>query len=207
MSNEQARPGPGDESEPERPATPPPGGEGGGPGAPPPGDPYGGGPFGGGPYGDAYGARDPLAGMPPLAGLWRRLFARIIDALLIGIPVSLVLWPLGDGFDDGREDGGWFAGRAIVLLVYFVYDGYLLSTRGQTVGKLLMKIRVGMLEDGSVPRGSPGWTRAAVYWLPQLVPFLGGLFLLVNVLFCTWDKPYRQCLHDKAARTVVVSTE
>jgi hypothetical protein len=62
-----------------------------------------------------------------------------------------------------------------------------------------------MLADGSIPRGNPGWFRAAVYALPQLVPCVGVLFWLFNVLYCTWDQPYRQCLHDKAARTVVVS--
>ncbi|MFK4273751.1 RDD family protein, partial [Streptomyces milbemycinicus] len=50
-----------------------------------------------------------------------------------------------------------------------------------------------------------GWVRAAVYALPEIVPCCGFLFWLINVLWCTWDRPYRQCLHDKAAKTVVVS--
>jgi hypothetical protein len=44
-----------------------------------------------------------------------------------------------------------------------------------------------------------------VYALPALVPVAGGLFSLRNELWLLWDQQ-RQCLHDKAARTVVVKT-
>ena len=37
-----------------------------------------------------------------------------------------------------------------------------------------------------------------------MVPCCGFIFWLVNVLNCTWDKPYQQCIHDKVAQTVVV---
>src|SRR5689334_5970495 len=90
------------------PYPPPP--QGGGAGGPYGGgsDPYGGGrppggtppggappPYGGGgsPYGG--GAPDPLAGMPPLGGLGKRLLARIIDFILISIPVGLLDWAFG----------------------------------------------------------------------------------------------------------------
>ncbi|WP_314175503.1 RDD family protein [Streptomyces winkii] len=167
---------------------------------------YGGGPYGSNPYGDMAGATDPLAGMPPLASRGRRLLARIVDALLIGIPVGLIM---------GFAQGGWgtdgngrtYGQQAVYTLVYLVYEGLMLTNSGQTVGKKLMRIRVALLADGTVPRGAPGWLRSAVYHLPPLVPCVGFLFWLVNVLFCTWDKPYRQCLHDKAVKTVVVAAD
>jgi uncharacterized RDD family membrane protein YckC len=196
MSTDQPHPGPGDQ--PER--GPSPADEPGLPKAPPPGDTYG-----STPYGGAQGATDPLAGMAPLASLGRRLIARVVDALVVGIPVTLVLWPMTGGWDYDGRGGGGFGQQTVVLLVYFVYEGLMLSARGQTLGKMLMRIRVAMLDNGSTPRGAPAWIRSAVYSLPQLLPCLGFLFWLVNALFCTWDKPYRQCLHDKAARTVVVS--
>jgi uncharacterized RDD family membrane protein YckC len=182
---------------------------------PPSGDSSGsrsGGPSGGptgGPYGDSYGGRraggDPLAGMPPLAHLGRRLLARIIDGLLIGIPVSLVMVLAMGGFDP-EDDTGRSTGITIVYaLVYFVYEGLMLTNSGQTVGKKAMRIRVAMLDNGAIPAGQPGWLRAAVYALPEVVPCCGFIFWLINVLWCTWDRPYRQCLHDKAAKTVVVS--
>ncbi|MEU2081549.1 MULTISPECIES: RDD family protein [Streptomyces] len=215
------QPPPGGPGEPYGSPPPPPGGSGAPYGSPPPppgGGGYGGGPGGGGygspydnPYGGAAGAADPLAGMPPLASRGKRLLARIIDALLIGIPVGVITGLVEGGFDYGDRAAGYnsvgYWPQLAYTLVYLVYEGLMLTTSGQTVGKKLMRIRVAMLQNGAVPAGSPGWLRAAVYQIPPLVPCIGSLFWLVNVLFCTWDKPYQQCVHDKAARTVVVAAD
>ncbi|MCF6525590.1 RDD family protein [Streptomyces sp. JJ36] len=197
--------------------TPPPGTPPHGAAEPPPqggGAPYGS-PYGS-PYGDPYGGTapgpgrygpggDPLAGMPPLASRGKRLLARIVDALIIGIPVAIVSG-FGTGFDYEDTGAQWWPG-GLYTLVYFVYEGLMLSHSGQTLGKRLLRVRVAMLLNGSVPAGSPAWIRAVVYHVPALVPCIGTLFWLVNVLFCTWDRPYRQCLHDKAGKTVVVATD
>ncbi|MBO0651610.1 RDD family protein [Streptomyces triculaminicus] len=184
---------------------------GGGPGggAPGGGGPYGGGPYGGGsenPYGGRNGAADPLAGMPPLASRFKRLIARIIDAFIVGIPVSVVFWLATWGYDPWRDTSKNTGLSILISLVYFLYEGLMLTTRGQTLGKMAMQIRVAMLDNGAIPEGRPGWTRAAVYSLPEIVPCCGFVFWLLNVLWCTWDEPYHQCIHDKAAKTVVVST-
>lgn len=213
MSSDQPQPGPEGESPSNDPfrKQPPASGSGasGSPydSAPPPsGGAYGSHPFGENPYGNAYGAGDPLAGMPPLASRGKRLVARIIDALIIGIPVFLIVGLLSGGIDtDGSVGGSQIAQSLTYVVVYVIYEGYLLTTRGQTVGKMAMRIRVAMLENGALPAGSPGWLRAAVYSVPAVVPCLGTLFWLVNALFCTWDKPYQQCLHDKVGKTVVVA--
>ncbi|MFC4516248.1 RDD family protein [Streptomyces ehimensis] len=200
------------------PPEPPPGGPGPYPG-PPPGGPYpGGGPYGGpsgDPYGGPYGGAplgggpygpDPLAGMPPLANRFKRLVARVIDGLIVSIPISVIFSLSTRNYDPWNDQARSTSLSIIVAVVYFVYEGLMLTTRGQTVGKMLTKIRVAMLDNGAIPEGRPGWTRAAVYSLPEIVPCCGFVFWLVNVLWCTWDKPYHQCVHDKAARTVVVST-
>ncbi|MFF9482600.1 RDD family protein [Streptomyces sp. NPDC014733] len=230
MSSEQPGPGAGEPPEDDpflkKPQEPPAGGgpESGGSagGGPPPGpyghDPYGGGssghdPYGGryadNPYGGGYGAADPLAGMPPLAGRGRRLVARIIDAIIIGVPMSLIMSSIVGWVDytstSNAETSKQATVSGVTMLVYLVYEGLMLTHRGQTVGKMAMKIRVAMLSNGSVPTTQAGWVRAAVYTLPEIVPCCGFIFWLVNVLWCTWDKPYQQCLHDKAAKTVVVS--
>ncbi|OEU97598.1 hypothetical protein AN217_06655 [Streptomyces qinglanensis] len=206
---------------------PPPGGPGtpyGNPPPPPagggPGEGYGGG-YGGGPgpggpgsgggspydnpYGGPAGAADPLAGMAPLASRGKRLVARIIDALLVAIPVGIIAGVVEGGYSTDTGIDYW--PQLSYTLVYFLYEGLMLTNSGQTVGKKLMRVRVAMLQNGAVPAGGPGWLRAAVYQIPPLVPCVGSLFWLVNVLFCTWDKPYQQCLHDKAARTVVVAAD
>jgi hypothetical protein len=49
---------------------------------------------------------------------------------------------------------------------------------------------------GRRARQSPG-----IYYVPNLVPVLAQL----NVLWLLWDKALRQCLHDKTAKTIVVT--
>jgi uncharacterized RDD family membrane protein YckC len=178
------------------PAPPPPGA--GGSESPPHGSPYG------DPYGSG-GGTDPLAGMPPLASRGKRLLARIIDALIIAIPIGIIAGIIA-GFDSYDDTDAQYWQGGLYTLAYFLYEGIMLSRSGQTVGKRLMKVRVAVLRDGAAPHGGPAWIRAVVYNLPAVVPCVGFLFWLINVLFCTWDKPYQQCIHDKAAKTVVVAT-
>lgn len=205
--------------------TPPPGG---GPhGAPPPGGsppPGAGSPYGAPPPpydphaygGDPYGGGDPLHGMPPLADSGKRILARVIDWLIVAIPLLIIGIPFGiydrvasgDGFDEwvaSSSTGGQWVFQLISIIAYVGYDTLMVRSSGQTLGKKLMNMRVAMLNDGSTPDTGSSLTRAVVLWLPQLIccPCLWPLILLILILV---DKPYKQGLHDKAAKTVVVST-
>ncbi|MEU3523256.1 RDD family protein [Streptomyces sp. NPDC038707] len=188
--------------------TPPPYG-GGEP--PPPGGPYGGGPYGGGPYGSGAGGypADPLAGMPPLADSGKRTLARIIDMILVGIVVWLLTWPFGvseytvDG--DRIEVGRSVAQSLIAAVLYIAYDTVLTSRTGQTLGKKWLDLRVANLDNGATPSVPTALTRALVLW----VPFAFCCACVWTAVAGGWsffDKPYKQGLHDKAAKTVVVST-
>jgi len=172
---------------------------------PPPQSPYDNNPYGNAqPYYDPSGG-DPTGAaqgaMPPLGGIWIRLVARIIDGILLAI-VAVPLSIIAATAKNNDRTASSFVVETAILLLYFIYEGLMLTLAGgQTVGKKVMKIRVAMLADGSPPVGSAGWIRAAVYSLPNIVCCV---WQLVNVLWCTWDRPYQQCLHDKAAKTVVV---
>ncbi|MEV3933054.1 MULTISPECIES: RDD family protein [unclassified Streptomyces] len=217
MSNEPPPPPPDDDPFSKRPpqGSPPPSsgspyGSGPPPPPPPPNDPYG----GGGPYGGA----DPLAGMPPLAEPGKRILARLIDLLIISIPLYLISLPFGGAVDvssdDGNDDFGNAVGNAysghqlvwslIGLVVYVAYDTYFTHKDGRTLGKRLLKMRVAMLNDGSVPDTSSSLMRAVVLWLPALL-CCPCLWWLINIVLMFTDKPYRQGLQDKAGKTVVVS--
>lgn len=215
MSNEPPPPPPDDDPFSKRPpqGPPPPGGSpygSGPPPPPPPQDPYG----GGGPYGGA----DPLAGMPPLAEPGKRILARLIDFLIISIPLYLISLPFGGAVDvtsdDGNDDfgnavGDAYSGHQLVwsligLVVYVAYDTYFTHKDGRTLGKRLLKMRVAMLNDGSVPDTSSSLLRAVVLWLPALL-CCPCLWWLINIVLMFTDKPYRQGLQDKAGKTVVVS--
>ncbi|SDK68038.1 RDD family protein [Streptomyces indicus] len=198
--------------------TPPPPPGGGSPyNTPPPPPPGGGDPYGGGgAFGGYGGGPDPLQGMPPLADMGKRIAARIIDALIIGIPLGLIQLPFNNRIVETDTDdlgevvtasysGSSFIWTLIAVVAFVGYEWFMVKKNGQTLGKKLMNLRVAMLQDGSTPPSSPALTRAAVLWLPALLccPCLWWLILIVMVMT---DKPYRQALHDKAAKTVVVST-
>ncbi|WP_329410427.1 RDD family protein [Streptomyces sp. NBC_00704] len=194
---------------------PPPGGPSAG--GPYGGDPHGGGPYGGGPYGgdpyggDPYGGRpaDPLAGMPPLADSGRRTLARIIDMVLVFIVVTLLAWAFGVAQytmnADKIEFGKTFGRELVAVILYVAYDTVLTTRSGRTLGKKWLGLRVADLDDGSTPSVQTSLIRALVLW----VPFAFCCACLWTAVCGGWsyfDKPYKQGLHDKAAKTVVVST-
>ncbi|MDH6142528.1 MULTISPECIES: RDD family protein [Kitasatospora] len=155
--------------------------------------------YGGAPGGVPQGGPTQIAGMPPL-GTWpSRILARLIDYVIIQVVAFAVTLPIS-GFDRN----GWTEGVWVYYALYLVYDGVMLSRDGQTLGKKVMNVRVAMLSDGARPNRQAAWTRAAVYTVPAVL--CCGLWWLVDGMFGVFDKPYRQCIHDKAAKTVVVST-
>ncbi|GGM90440.1 RDD family protein [Streptomyces fuscichromogenes] len=191
---------------------PPPPSYGGGPyGAG--GDPDGGGgPHGGGPYDGGAGGypADPLAGMPPLADSGKRTLARIIDMILVGIVVALLTWAFGVSeyqMDGDRITAGRSFVQSLVAAVLFVaYDTLLIAKSGQTLGMKWLGMRVANLSDGATPSAQTSLLRALVLW----VPFAFCCACIWTVICGGWsyfDKPYKQGLHDKAAKTVVVSTK
>ncbi|MFI8199390.1 RDD family protein [Streptomyces sp. NPDC085942] len=219
MSNDQPTPGqPPEDDDPflKKPQEPPPPSSGqpyGGtpppPPPPPPNDPYG--------SGGGFGAPDPLAGMPPLAEPGKRILARLIDFLVISIPLYLISLPWGgavdvngdgdDGFGDAVASG--YGGQQLVwsiigLVVYVAYDTYFTHKDGRTLGKRLLKMRVAMLNDGRAPDTGAALMRAVVLWAPALL-CCPCLWWLINIVLMFTDKPYRQGLQDKAAKTVVVA--
>ncbi|MGW2226167.1 RDD family protein [Streptomyces formicae] len=188
--------------------TPPPGGGGSPYGTPPPPPPYGGDPYGsaGGPGG--YGGQDPLAGMPPLADSGKRVLARIIDMILVGIVVGLLSWLFGTAEYDIDPDkvntGKSFGQSLLAAVLYIAYDSFMISKSGQTLGKKWLGMRVANLNDGATPTLQTALARAAVLWLP----FAFCCACIWTAICGGWsffDKPYKQGLHDKAAKTVVVS--
>ncbi|OPG05849.1 hypothetical protein B1R27_19925 [Streptomyces sp. GKU 895] len=188
---------------------PPPSGDSGSPyGSQPP--PYGGDPYGGGsPYGGGGYPTDPLAGMPPLADSGRRTLARIIDMILVGIVVALLTWGFGvneyDVDADKVEYGKSLAQSLVAALLYIGYDTFMITKSGQTLGKKWLKMRVANLENGSTPSVQTALIRSLVLW----IPFAFCCACVWTAIAGGWsffDKPYKQGLHDKAAKTVVVST-
>ncbi|MFF2042199.1 RDD family protein [Kitasatospora sp. NPDC058170] len=183
-----------------------PGAYGGTYGGAPGGSPYGGSPYdqpppGYGPTGHGTPGAGPVPGMPPIGSWPNRILARLIDYLLVQVVAILLILPFASLSDRAGSAGSFWLACAL----YLVYDALMLSHDGQTLGKKAMKVRVAMLIDGNKPTQSAAWTRAAVFVVPAVL-CCAALWWLIDGMFGVFDKPYRQCIHDKAAKTVVVTT-
>lgn len=154
---------------------------------------------------------------PGLASSGSRFLARLVDyviivavTLILGIPMIVSFFNdlQGSLAAGGSSDGDLNLSRIFIPL-YFVYDWVLHSFwNGQTVGKRAAGIRVVSQQTGAPPNAGHQAIRSAIFALPPIVPlFLGSIFWLINVLWQLWDKPFKQCLHDKPAQTVVVPTQ
>ncbi|GAB2944180.1 RDD family protein [Streptomyces heilongjiangensis] len=173
--------------------------------------PYGGGgPYGGDPYGGGVFPNDPLMGMPPLADSGKRVLARIMDMILVGLVVALLAWAFRVSQytvdTNDMEFSKSLGQEALAAVLYIAYDTIFTVRNGQTLGKRLMKLRVANLSDGATPSTQTSLLRAAVLW----IPFAFCCACVWTAIAGGWsffDKPYKQGLHDKAAKTVVVSTE
>ena len=188
---------------------PPPYG-GGGPGGPDGPSGPGGGPYDGDPYGGGAYPADPLAGMPPLADSAMRTLARIIDMVLVGVVVWLLTWGFGvneyNVDSDRIEISKSFWQSAVAAVLYIAYDTVLTARTGQTLGKKLLHMRVANLDNGATPSVQNALARAAVLWIPFAF-CCACVWTAVCGGWSYFDRPYKQGLHDKAAKTVVVSTK
>ncbi len=195
--------------------------------APPPpqwGDPSGAPPAYGGP---AYGAPPGQQVAPfPLASWGQRAVAKIIDIVLetlILLPFTVwLLWPAIRDFSDSLPADGSLPSDEVLLqfqtevlglsltltlistAITFLYEVPQTALWGRTVGMRILGIRIRPLA-ADLPLT---WTQATIRWGTYAAGALiaGALWTLIDYLWPLWDKPWRQALHDKTAKTVVVPT-
>ncbi|MFD7981716.1 RDD family protein, partial [Streptomyces sp. NPDC059749] len=163
-------------------------------------------------------ARAQAAAKP--AGLGRRLLARLVDGLVLGALVGAVSYPfvtaalqhIDEKIEAAKQsgvtvqvwlvDGTTSVQFGIVLAAFLVlgtlYEALPTSRWGRTLGKKLCGIEVRDIEAHEPPTFGAALRR----WLLYAVLGLLGIGLL-NVLWCVFDRPWRQCWHDKAAGTFV----
>ncbi|MBB5935216.1 RDD family protein [Streptomyces zagrosensis] len=158
------------------------------------------------------------------AALGKRLGARLIDTVALGgllATIALPLWAKAKDHIDEKVDSAKQSGETVtvylldgttgtylaiilaaLLLLGVVYEVLPTAKWGRTLGKRLCGVRVLDIEDHATPTFATALRRWLVY---------GVLGLLVvgvaNVVWCLFDRPWRQCWHDKAARTFVASNE
>jgi len=147
----------------------------------------------------------PLDDAPELATRWARLGAAIVDGLFAAAIAAAVLLPFygaSSMIQMGRSPMHFLGGLAINYLVYFGIQSFFLFNSSQTLGKKALGLRI-VRPDGSYAGGGRLLARLAIVVFNGLVPYVGRLFGLIDVLFI-FGSP-RRCLHDLIVDTVVVT--
>lgn len=185
----------------------------------PPGPGYGP-PYGQGPgpqYGPPYGAQ-PYGQSPPYgtpgsgapAELGIRFVAKLLDWVIVGVLLGIlsgaVLMPLAFGGDDdlvGYTNVLSLLGSVIWLLYFSLME----SSRGQTLGKMITKIRV-VGPDGGLPTTAQAFKRNlwTVIGVLGIIPFIGWIFgfvalaaIIAIAVTISSDTVLRQGWHDRFA--------
>ena len=84
-----------------------------------------------------------------------------------------------------------------------IYETVMVAWRGQTLGKMLMGVRVARYSDGQTPIVTEAAVRYAVPTLPLYIPYIGQI-AWIGVYLSAIPNARKQGFHDKAAGTVVV---
>ena len=142
-----------------------------------------------------------------LASRWSRLGASIIDGVLMVVVVMPLAFFLG-AFEAIEQSGEMGIGPTIALGIasigaFFLFNGYLLSTNGQTVGKKLMNIKIVDLNGNNMPFGRLIGMRYIPVWIVSYIPIVGSFTSLIDALFIF--RADKRCVHDLIAGTQVVN--
>ncbi|MFJ5993553.1 RDD family protein [Streptomyces sp. NPDC092370] len=154
------------------------------------------------------------------AGLGKRLAARLLDTVVLAALTAVAAVPLGaKAIDHVNEkiDAARLSGETVtvwlldgttsvclgIVLAVLLLAGVLCEVLptakwGRTLGKKLMGLEVRDIEGHDSPEFGAALRRWLVYSVPGLL-----VVGLVGVAWCLFDRPWRQCWHDKAAHTFV----
>jgi uncharacterized RDD family membrane protein YckC len=149
-------------------------------------------------YSDQPVSDQPVMGKPPVAmeyqGIGIRFVSLLIDSIILAIIISVLGGIIGVGMMEmGRVP--WWLG-IIDFIIFIGYFTYLEGSRGQTIGKMITKIKV-IREDGKPIDMNQALTRNILRIIDGLIVYLIGAILI-------WRSDKKQRLGDSIAKTVVV---
>ena len=125
-------------------------------------------------------------------GIVIRFVSLVIDSLIISAIFGALATILGFGM---MRHGSWSVGL-LSFAFYIAYYTYLEGTRGQTIGKMVTKIKV-VREDGTPIEMEQAFKRNILRVIDGLFAYLIGAILI-------WRSDKQQRLGDSVAKTVVV---
>jgi uncharacterized RDD family membrane protein YckC len=155
-----------------------------------------------------------------------RLGASILDGLLYA--AAMIVPAIGavlsaaamrpEGRDAATGDpphaihgGAWISAGTVMMIVgglgflaLLVFQAFRVSTTGQTLGKKWLAIRIVRMDEAPVDFVSGFLLRSMLPWFLGLIPLVGGIFGLADLLFIFGEQ--KRCIHDLIAGTKVVTT-
>jgi uncharacterized RDD family membrane protein YckC len=132
-----------------------------------------------------------------LAERGTRLGAALLDGLVGALVPAIALLALRDA--QGKPSAIGVAIAGLWWLGVIGYQIFLLSTRGQTLGKKWLGIKIALADGGPASFGSAVIMRILVgQGILAMIPFYG----LIDALFIFRED--RRCVHDLVAGTKVV---
>jgi uncharacterized RDD family membrane protein YckC len=140
------------------------------------------------------------AGELDLATRWERFFGGLIDLAVLVLPLlafSLIMVESG-------YFGDWYAYwvHGFEIALFMITQAWFLATRGQTIGKVVMRTRIVLLNGQSATFGRLIALRYAPFWAINWIPVAGGWIELIDLLFIFRED--KRCMHDLLAGTKVV---
>lgn len=160
------------------------------------------------------GAPMAAAGVPRPGELLDRFLARLIDGILLGVVYGIIVGIVGGVLITGYRSGGELFLYYLIISVlssalYLGYFAYMESSRGQTVGKIVMKLRTFGPDGASNPTMEQAirrniWMAFGILGIvPVVGTLLGGLASLAAVIYIViginGDPAKRQHYFDKFA--------
>jgi len=132
------------------------------------------------------------------AGFWLRFWAYLIDLVVVMSLDSLLIKPIFRAFNISQYDLAVFSpitiGSAVVFYLYFVLMTKFL---GQTLGKMVLGLKVVSLKEGSLSWGTVIFRELIGRFIVRTLLY-GISYILVGIF------PKKQGLHDLFADTSVV---
>jgi uncharacterized RDD family membrane protein YckC len=152
-------------------------------------------------YGGNYGYGYAAVGVPTLASRVSRLGAYLLDCFIaMPLVIPVVLGAVA------RNQAALVVGilvTVVLAIVLVIVQLSMLGNRGQTIGKRVVGIKIVKIdtyENGGFVTNF--LLRGIVAALPGMVPYLGSIYSLVDILFIF--RQDQRCIHDLIAGTIVV---
>lgn len=154
----------------------------------------------------------PRSGVNSLATTGSRALARVLDLLVLGVPVlivlSVVVGILSGGDQSYLSDLSgtqtWELFMAPGVSLAIIYETICTTLWGQTVGKLALGIRVARLANGRCPLWWESALRIALPGAIAIIPHPAALAAAISLYVVAGFDPIRRSVPDRAAGTVVV---